>query len=369
MAGYAQKKSTETLCSEIIRDVRAGQVAPVYCFMGDEGYYIDHMSEFLVNHFVPNEEDRDFSLITLYGSETDTGTIGSSAMGFPMMGDRIVVVVREAQALKDLARMEKYLDTLIASRQQAQKEKRAVGSWTPEGSWTGNIIILCHMHGTLDGRSKVTTKLGKAGVVMQSERLRDYQLGPFINGCVKRKRLAIDASAAQMLADHVGTDLSRMAGEIDKLAVALPEGQTLITPALVLEHIGVSKEYNVFELQDAICQKNVRKVNEIATYFEKNPKDNPPQKILPTLFKFFARLMQAYYSPDRSPDGIAQYVGANPWQVKKNILPAMQLYSGVKCMQILGEIRRADARSKGVGATANLSNGDLMKELYFFILH
>ena len=178
----------------------------------------------------------------------------------------------------------------------------------------------------------------------------------------------MDPAAAAMLAEHVGSDLNRMAGELDKLCIAIPANEKTVTPALVEQNIGISKEFNIFELQDALAQKDVLKVNKIANYFDKNPKANPIQKILPSLFKFFSNLMLAYYSPDKSEKGMAAWLGMTDWQVRRNVLPAMQKYSGVKVMKIIGEIRRTDARSKGVG-NPSISGGDLMKELFFFILH
>ncbi len=329
----------------IVRDVRAGKIAPVYYLMGDESYYIDHVSNFLVDHLLSPEE-RDFNLITFFGAETDMQSVCHAAMGFPMGAQRLVVWVKEAQALKDLERLDHYL-------KQPQ---------------TSTVVIFCHKNGSLDRRKSIVKVLEKQAVLMESTRLRDYQLPSWISNYLRRKRRTIEPAAAEMMADFVGADLNRMAGELDKLILATSEAQNLVTTDLVSDHIGISKEYNIFELTDALGKKDVVKANRIANYFEKNPKQNPIQGTLPPLFRYFSNLMLAYYAPDKSKQGIAAWLGISEWQVEKNILPAMRMYSGRKVMDIIGQIRRTDARSKGVD-NPSIPAGDLFKELLFFILH
>lgn len=340
------KKATNAVTHEsIVRDVRAGNIAPVYYLMGEESYYIDRISDFLVDTLLRPEE-RDFNLITLFGPDTDTTAVCHVAMGFPMGAERLVVLVKEAQALKNLDPLEAYLKQ-------------------PQASTT---LILCHKNGTIDRRKAIVKHIEKAGVLFESARLRDYQLPAWITGYLRRKQIAIDAQAAEMMAEYVGADLNRMASELDKLVLALTAEQKTIDAALVSAHIGVSKEYNVFELTDALGKKDVQRVNQIANYFDKNPKANPIQMVLPFLFRYFSNLMLAYYAPDKSTRGIASWIGASEWQVEKNIVPAMRKYTGRKVMDIIGQIRRTDARSKGV-ENPSTSSGDLMKELLFFILH
>ena len=346
MAPYvAAKKKTGITHEDIIRDVRAGNIKAVYYLMGEESYYIDRVADFLVAS-VLKEEERDFNLITLFGADTDIDTIINSAKGFPMGAQRLVVLVKEAQNLQNIDRLEYYLKQIQPS----------------------TVLIFCHKNGTLDRRKKIAGLIEKNGVLYESKRLYDSQLPTFIRDYLKRKHLAVDPAAASMMAEFVGSDLNRMAGELDKLCIAVPAGEKIVTPEMVERNIGVSKEFNIFELQEALAQKNILKVNEIANYFDKNQKANPIQKTLPTLFKFFSNLMLAYYSPDKSEKGIAAWLGMADWQVRRNVMPAMQKYSGVKVMKIIGEIRRTDARSKGVG-NPSISSGELMKELFFFILH
>lgn len=339
------RKKTGVTHEEIIREVRAGNIKPIYYLMGEESYYIDHVADFLVDSVLKPEE-RDFNLITLFGADTDIDTVINSAKGFPMGAQRLVVLVKEAQNLQNLDRLEFYLKQMQPS----------------------TVLIFCHKNGSLDRRKKIVGLIEKNGVLFESKKLYESQLPAFIRDYLRRKHFAVDPAAAAMLAEHVGSDLNRMAGELDKLCIAMPANEKMVTPALVEHNIGISKEFNIFELQDALAQKDVLRVNKIANYFDKNPKANPIQKILPSLFKFFSNLMLAYYSPDKSEKGIASWLGMADWQARRNVIPAMQKYTGVKVMKIIGEIRRTDARSKGV-ENPNTSGGDLMKELFFFILH
>ena len=339
------KKKTGVTHEEIIRDIRAGNIKPIYYLMGEESYYIDRLADFLVAAVLKPEE-RDFNLITLFGADTDIDTVINSAKGYPMGAQRLVVWVKEAQNLQDIERLEFYLKQVQPS----------------------TVLIFCHKNGSLDRRKKIVGLIEKHGVLFESKKMYDSQLPTFVRDYLKRKRLGVDPAAAAMIAEYVGSDLNRMAGELDKISIAIPPGEKIVTPDLVERNIGISKDFNIFELQDALAQKDVLKVNRIANYFDKNPKANPIQKILPTLFKFFSNLMLAYYSPDKSERGIAAWLGMTDWQARRNVLPAMQKYSGVKVMKIIGEIRRTDARSKGVG-NPSIGNGDLMKELFFFILH
>lgn len=341
----ADKKKSVTH-ETIIQQVRAGDVKPIYYLMGDESYYIDRVADFIVQSLLQPEE-RDFNLITFFGAETEIDTIISAAKGFPMGAQRLVVVVKEAQNLHNIDRLEYYCKQMQPS----------------------TVLIFCHKNGSLDRRKKIAGVIDKVGILYESKKLHERQLPSFISDYMRRKKLAIDSVATSMMAEYVGADLNRLAGELDKLALALQtSGTHTVTPDLVERHVGISKEFNVFELQDALANKDVLKANRIAQYFEKNPKANPIQKTLPVLFRFFSNLMLAYYAPQKTEKGIAEWLGMKDWAVRNTILPAMQRYSGVKVMKIIAEIRKTDARSKGVG-NPGISDGDLMKELLFFILH
>ena len=263
-----------------------------------------------------------------------------------MMAEHQVVIVKEAQAVRGMDELAYYLQKPLMS----------------------TILVLCHKHGALDRRKKLAVEIEKTGVLFESKKLKETQLPGFITNYLKRKGFDIDPKATSMMAEFVGTDLSRMAGELEKLMITMPKGQTRVTPEQIEQNIGVSKDYNNFELRAALVEKDVLKANRIIKYFEDNPKNNPIQVTLSLLFGFFSNLMVAYYAPEKSEQGIASYLGLkSPWQARE-YLAAMRRYGGVKTMQIIGDIRQADAMSKGVG-NSSISNGDILRELVFKILH
>jgi DNA polymerase-3 subunit delta len=228
--------------------------------------------------------------------------------------------------------------------------------------------VICHKHGVLDKRKKLAAEIEKVGVLFESKKVKEAQLPGFITSYLKRKSVDIEPKAADMMAEFVGTDLSRMASELDKLIITLPAGSKRVTPEQIERNIGISKDYNTYELRSALVAKDVLKANKIIKYFEENPKNNPIQMTLSMLFGFFSNLMLAYYAPEKTEQGIAAQLGLkSPWQAREYIT-AMHQYSGVKVMQIVGEIRYCDARSKGVD-NSSLSDGDLLRELIFKILH
>lgn len=206
------------------------------------------------------------------------------------------------------------------------------------------------------------------GILFESKKLKETQLPAFITSYMKRKGVDLEPKATSMLADFVGTDLSRLTGELEKLIITLPKGQTRVTPEQIERNIGISKDYNNFELRSALVERNVLKANQIINYFEKNPKTNPLQMTLSLLFGFYSNLMLAYYAPEKSEQGIASFLGLkSPWQARE-YQTAMKRYSGVKTMQIIGEIRYTDAKSKGIG-NSSLTDSELLRELIFKILH
>lgn len=335
----------EVTYEEIVRNLRNKVYAPVYFLMGEEDYYIDRISDYIIDTVLTDTE-KEFNLTVLYGSDTDIATIINSAKRYPMMSKYQVVAVREAQALRNLDELVYYLQKPLES----------------------TILVMCYKHGALDRRKKLVAELEKAGVLFESKKLKDAQLPGFITSYLKRKQVEIEPKASEMMAEFVGTDLNRMAGELEKLVITLPAGQRRITPEQIERNIGISKDYNNFELRNALIEKDVLKANRIIKYFEENPKNNPLQVTLAVLFNFFANLMLVYYAPDKSDRGIAAHLGLrSPWQAK-DYENAMKRYTGVKVMQIVGAIRQCDAKSKGVG-NSSVSDGELLRELVYFILH
>lgn len=335
----------EITYEEIARDLKNRHYKPVYYLMGEEAYYIDRISDYIADT-VLNEMEKEFNQTVLYGMDTDVETVINAARRYPMMSKYQVVIVKEAQHLKQLENLSYYLQKPLES----------------------TILVLCHKQGVLDRRKKLAAEIEKVGVLFDSKRIKEAQLPGFITSYLKRRSVEIEPKATEMMAEFVGADLNRMAGELEKLIITLPKGQKRITPEQIERNIGISKDYNNFELRSALIQKDVLKANRIIKYFEENPKTNPLQMTLSVLFNFFANLMLAYYAPDKSEQGIATQLGLrSPWQ-SREYLTAMRQYTGVKVMNIIGEIRYCDARSKGVG-NPSLSNAELLKELVYKILH
>lgn len=335
----------ETTYEEIIRNLKEKKYAPVYYLMGEEAYFIDKISDYIIDNVLTDEE-KEFNLTVAYGMDTDISTIINAAKRYPMVSEHQVVVVKEAQAVRNMEELVYYLKKPLRS----------------------TILVICHKHGVLDRRKKLSAEVEKGGVLFESKKIKEGQLPLFISSYLKQRSVDIEPKATAMLADFVGTDLSRLTGELDKLVITLPAGQMRVTPELIEKNIGISKDYNTFELRNALIEKNVLKANQIVKYFEENPKTHPIQMTLSLLFSFYANLMLAYYAPEKSEQGVATMLGLrNFWQAK-DYVSAMRRYNGVKVMQIIGEIRYADAKSKGV-ENSSMTNGDILRELIFKILH
>lgn len=326
-------------------ELKSGVYRPVYYLMGEEGYFTDRITGYIMDNAL-TEVERDFNLTVYYGLDTDIDTIVTAARRFPMMAERQVIVVKEAQMLKNL-------DSLLFYLQSPQPT---------------TVLVFAHKNGSIDKRKKVATELERTGVMLDSKKLRDDQLPSFINSYLREKGLVADNKSVLMMKESIGADLSRLAGEIDKLAIALPQGEKAITPELVEEHIGISKEYNNFELQNALVNKDILKANKIIQYFARNPKKNPIQMTLALLFSFFSNVMMCYYSPDKSERGVAEFLGLrSAWGVG-DYIKAMRNYKAVHVLDILHLIRLADAQSKGAEGPQT-TDGEIMRELLYKILH
>ncbi len=339
------KENKETTYEEIARDLKNRIYKPVYYLMGEESYYIDRISDYIAQTVLTDEE-KEFNQTVLYGSDTDVPTIINAAKRYPMMSEYQVVIVKEAQNVKKIEDLSYYLQKPLMS----------------------TILVICHKHGALDRRKKLAVEIEKVGVLFESKKIKDTQLPGFISTYLKRKSVDIEPKASEMMAEFVGTDLNRMAGELEKLVITLPQGVRRITPEQVEKNIGVSKDYNNYELRSALVARDILKANKIIKYFEENPKTNPLQATLSALFGFFSNLMLAYYAPEKTEQGIANQLQLKQSWHAKEYIAAMRVYSGVKCMQIIGEIRYCDAKSKGVD-NSSLSDGDLLRELVYKILH
>jgi DNA polymerase-3 subunit delta len=342
----------EVTYDSIIKEINSRQFAPVYYLMGEEPYYIDRLSDYIAEH-VLTEEERGFNQMVIYGQDTDMASIVSAAKRYPMMAEHQVIIVKEAQALvAKEAQAHRTLDELVYYLQKPQPT---------------TVLVFCHKYGTLDRRKKVTTEIEKTGRLFESKKLKDGALPSFISNYVRTKGAAIDVKATSMMADFIGADLNRLTSELDKLLIAKPKNDEPITPELVEDYVGISKDYNTFELKNALMVKDVVKANTIAKYMEDNKKQFPMPAVTSLLFNFYSNLMMAYYAPDKSENGIAAYLDLrNSWQAR-DYQTAMRYYTAWKVMYIISDIRKYDALSKGYGA--NATDKGLLRELIYHILH
>lgn len=334
----------EITFEEILKDINARNFKPVYLLMGEEPYFIDRLLDAIVSNALPMEE-RDFCLTTFYGADTTANAVINTARSFPM-GSRMVVVVKNANELKDIEELSVYLQN-------------------PQPT---TVLVLVNKNGNFDRRKKFVSRAASIGVVFESQKVKESQLSGIIATFFRQKGYTADVKSVSLIADSIGSDLTRLYGEMTKLVNSLTPEVKVITPELVEQHIGISKDFNIYEFQNALIARDSFKAFQIAKYFDDNPKQNPIQAVLPSLFRLFSQLMIAYYSPGKDKNSVAQYLGIQPWQVERNIFPAMRNYSAAKVLSILSVIRDTDEKSKGFGGS-KVANGDLLKQLVFFILH
>ena len=330
----------------IMQDLKNRNFSPFYLLMGDESYYIDSISDYIASH-VLSPEECDFNQTICFGSDVTAVQIADMARRYPMMSEYQVIIVKEAQNIRSLEALEKYLKNPVKS----------------------TILVWCHKNGKIDARKKVLGLAQSVGVVFESKKLRDYQLPDFIQNYLKPKKISIDPKSCQMIADYIGADLSRIVSELDKILIYLPEDDRRITPEVVEKEVGVSKDFNAFELRNAIVSKDVFKANQIIKYFDNNPKAGSLYSFLPLLFSFFQNLMIVHYSPNKSSEqDIARALDLKSAWGSKDFITGLRNYSARKTMEIISKIREVDGKSKGLD-NPNTGAGELMKELIFFILH
>lgn len=323
---------------KIVNDIKAGNIKPIYFLMGEEPYYIDKLSDYIEQN-VLSEEEKGFNQTVLYGRDVTMEDIIGSAKRYPMMADRQVVIVKEAQELtRTIDKLESYAANPMPS----------------------TVLVFCYKYKTLDKRKKVTKLLEKNGLVYESKKLYDNQVGQWISRVLQGKGYGIEPKANAMLVEFLGTDLSKINNELEKMQIILPKGST-ITPKHIEENIGFSKDFNVFELRKAIGDRNQLKAYQIAHYFAENPKDNPMVVTTSLVFSFFVNLLQYHGLKDKNPKNVASVLKVNPYFLKDYDI-ALKNYPMKKVSAIVAALRDIDVKSKGVGANS-LSNHDLLKEM------
>jgi DNA polymerase III subunit delta len=329
---------------EIISDLKKRIFKPVYFLAGEEPYYLDLITEYVEGKVLP-EAEKAFNQIILYGDDTNIPSIIDAARRFPMMASHQVIIIKEAQTIKKLDDLVIYLEKPLLS----------------------TILVFSYKYKTLDKRTKLYKMLETHGVYFESARIRDYLIPGWIERYLMTKGIKTDPSASAMLTEYLGTDLHKIVNELDKLIITLPEGKPVITTSLIEKNIGISKDYNNFELQKAIGERDILKANMIVHYFASNPKENPVMLTIASLFGYFSKLLSYHYITDKSKNNVAAALKVNPFFVKDYESSAMK-YNVSKTVQIISLLRTYDLRSKGFGDPGT-DPGDLLKELVYKILH
>jgi DNA polymerase-3 subunit delta len=339
-------KKTDAFAA-IKSDILHKKFAPVYFLHGEEAYYIDTLTQLLLDN-VLSEDEKDFNLTQFYGADTTIGDVISACRRYPMMAERQMVLLREAQMMdarsSKLEDLEHYLQHPLES----------------------TVLVICYKTKSYDARKKIMKMMASIGVVYESKKLRDYELPAVVTATLRERGLAIDDRGLQTLCENVGTDLARLSSEVDKLCITL-KGRT-ITYDQVVAQIGVSKEYNNWELQSAIANRDLRKIELIRRYYARNPKANPYVVTLTVLFNFFSNLMLAHYATDKSEQGLMAALHLSSPYATRDYRSALRIYNAWKTMSNIALIREYDAKNKGARNCAQPEEA-LMQELLFKLVH
>lgn len=320
----------------IVNQIKSGDIKPIYLLTGEEPYFIDFLSDYIEKNIL-SEDEKAFNQMVLYGRDVSIDDIVSHAKRYPMMADRQVIIVKEAQ---ELART---IDNLEAYCKNPQLT---------------TLLVICYKYKKIDKRKSLYKTIKANGVILDEKKLYENKLAPWISKALASKGYQISPKAAEMLVEFLGNDLSKISNELDKLTQILKPEQ-LITPELIEQNIGISKDFNNFELQNAIGSKDINKAFRIINYFAQNPKDNPLVMTVALLYSFFSKLLKYHALPNKNT--AAKELGLNPYFVKDYQMAASN-YPMKKVSGILAALRQTDMKSKGVGA-AGVSDGDLLKEL------
>jgi len=327
---------------EIMADLKAGNFKPVYSLTGDEPYYMDRITGYIAEHAL-TETERSFNQMVMYGRDTDMRNIVATARRYPMMAPRQVILVREAQQLKDLEGLESYLGAPMPS----------------------TVLVFAYKYKKFDKRTRLARLLKETCVYLESERLWEDKVPSWIGGYLKEKGYRIDGKSASLLVDFLGNDLAKIANELDKLILVLPAGTDQITPELIERNIGISKDYNNFELIRALIRGDVLQANRIVRYFSANPRNNPMILTLSALLYYFTHILHYHGLSDRGRENAARELGIRPFLVDE-YRQAAQKFSLARTMKVISWLRDYDLKAKG-GSPA--PEGDLLKELVYKIMH
>lgn len=311
--------------------------------MGEESYFIDFISDYIINE-VLNDTEKEFNQTVLYAKDIDVQTVISTAKQFPLMGKRTVVIIKEAQQLKKIEQLENYLNN-------------------PQES---TILVFCYKYKSLDKRKSIYKILSKKAVLFESKKLYDNQVPAWIVSYLSSKQYKIGHKASHLIAEYLGNDLNKISNELDKLMIILPANSE-ITSESIESNIGISKDYNNFELTNALAKKDIIKSNRIANFFSKNPKENPLVVSVGVIFNFFQKVLLYHTIIDKSSNNVARLLKINPYFIKDYQIAAKN-YSKSKSIEVIGLCRTYDMKSKGVD-NHSINDGELLKEFLFKILH
>ena len=327
-------------------DILKKSFKPIYLFMGEESFFIDDLT-ILMDQMILSEAERDFNHSVFYGVDSDVRTIISTCKRYPMMSDYQVVIVKEAQKLDNFDLLELYAKKPLSS----------------------TILIINYKHGTVDGRKAVVKAIDKIGVIFESKRLYDNKIPAFIISYYQDRGFQIDSKAAQMLVDYVGNDLSKLVQELEKLQVVLSGKQPRITAEIVEENIGISKDYNNFELIKAIANKDRARAFRIVDYFDKNQKNNPMVMTIYSFIYYFNNLIECFWLPSKSEENVMKALNFRNTFMTQDYMAGIRNYNVNEVLEIISHIRTFDAKSKGIDNPPFTTHGELLKELVYRIMH
>ena len=333
---------------QILESISARKFAPVYLLTGDEDYYIDLITSYFEEKII-SPELRDFNQMVLYGLDTDVQTVVNMAQHFPMMSDVQLIIVKEAQYLSRGGREDDWLPLLNYLQ-------------SPMAS---SVLVLCFKHKKFDKRTKVYKAIDKAGVVYEKNKLKDNQVPDWVSGYVSQRGYSITQKGAMLMAEFKGNELEEIVNDLSKIFVNLPVG-SVIDENVIEQNVGISKDYNIFELQNAIGRRDAYKCNKIVNYFADNPKDNPMPVVIASLYSYIIKIMIFLQEPDKNL--AMKNIGVSPYFMRDYEVAASNYKLG-KLASCIGYLHDADLKSKGVNNNNTISDGDLLKELIFKIIH
>lgn len=328
----------------ILNDLKNKKYAPIYFLMGDESYFIDKITDYIAAN-VLNETDKAFNQSVLYGKDVDIASVINAAKRFPMMAEHQVIVVKEAQNINKIEDLVYYAENPLKS----------------------TVLVLNYKYKKLDKRKKLYKILDKKAVLFEAKKLYDNQVPDWITKYLKAKQIDIQPTGSLMLTEFLGSDLSKIAMELDKLIITLPKGEKMISPAHIEENIGISKDFNNMELQKALVKRDHLKAYRIADHFAQNQKNNPFPVTIAMLYGFFNKILVYYFLKDKSKMSVAGALKINPYFVAEYQMAA-KVFPPKKAVDVISYLREYDLKSKGVGSLS-ASPGDLLKELIFKILN